>query len=513
MSDKTQSTGESTRELFEKSLASGTSLPAPRPRRDHITIAVILALSILATFVVSRSAKHVLYPYAIDTGEGTILDAAWRASLGKSMYNVVGDAPPYFFTIYNPVLPYLSGLALRFTGPDAAPARIITVLFYAAAAFVVYLFVRRETASRSAAAVAMLFFLVERHLYARAGYLVTDWPAIFFSLLGLYLWRPGGVRRWWAILAFALAFFSKQTFVIAAAAAFASLFLEGKRLESVKLFAAFAAVVAAGIGILSAIFGRAYLTNVFYYAGIAPLEIHRSMNHVGTAVALYFVPVVAWFVFAWKSIRDRSHLLVVIYFVFGLGIAFMSGKVGASRSYLFDFAAALSIIAGLVWAKVEARTCRGALSFPAFTVVVLQIFLIAIGTTYRLSPLGDRTESDRLKDTAISDAFSSVDGLVLTRETGFDFGSRAHAVSDDPYKLMQMIENGNISMDVLLDPVAARRFALVIMPVKEGPWRLFTDELRSRVLQNYSVVREEHGLLFLTPLSDEKAGNDRPVTP
>lgn len=495
------------------SLAGGMSLPPPSRRKDCHASAVVFALTILAALLVVRGTTHLLYPFAIDAGEGTVLDAAWQGSRGQNIYGIAGDSPPYFFTIHNPVLPYLAALMVRIFGPAAWAARLVALACQAGAALLICLFVRRETASRAGGAIAALFFLVERHTYAGAGYLLPDWPAIFFSLLGLYLWLRGGKGRVWAIVSFALAFFSRQASMAAAAAAFVSLFLEGRRAEGIRLFGVFAALLAAGVGICALVFGKAYLVNTFFYASIAPPELHRSFGNVAAVLVIYFVPAAAWLFFARKAAVDRSALLPVTYFVFGLAAVFMSGGAGESSARFFDFAAGLSILAGLVWARVESKILAGKLSFAVVALIVLQMFLVAIGTTYRLSPLGDRARGDFLHDSAIKEAFQDVDGVILTRETGFGFDSRARPFCNDLYILNQLIESGRLSPEAILAPVRNREFAMVIMPEQEITRDFFSGDLRAEVHRNYGVTRRECGELFLVPLTESPSGNAQPFTP
>jgi hypothetical protein len=496
--------------VFAERLGSGMSLPHVPRSTDCVTTAVLFSLGILAVLAAVRIVMHLLYPFPIDTGEGSLLDAAWRVAEGRSIYALL-ENPPYFFIIYNPILPYLAGFVVWIFGPSHAAVRLVAVAFYAGAAFVIYLFVRRETASRTAGVVAALFFVVERHTYSRAGYLVTDWPGIFFSVLGLYLWR--GSRRHLALVAFALAFFSKQTSLMAAAAAFSSLFLEGRRGESVRLLVLFLMTVAAGLAISALFFGRPYFVDTLRYASIAPLELHRSFSHVGVTVAIYFAPVIGWFALARKALRDRSLLLLVAYAVFGGLLAFMSGKVGASRSYLFDFAAALSIIVGYAWAYVESRLMAGKFTFPLAAIVILQVFLMAVGTTCGLSPFGDRTRNDFLHDAEIAEAIEDGHGVIFTREAGFGFGAKAEPLTDDSYKIMQMIEAGEFSPEILLAPIRERVFPMVIMPANEKPWKFFSDELRQAVFDNYVLKREAYGELFLVPREEGGGANGAITAP
>ena len=467
-------------------------------RRDYISSAVVLGLLILTALLGVRIWSTVSYPYVLDTGEGTALSAAFRISEGGAVYAEIGD-PPHFFTTYNPVLPYLCGLAYKVFGPAHAAPRLVAVLFYVGTGLVIYLFIRRETALRSAALVAALFFLVERHLYSRAGYAVTDYPGLFFSVLGLYLWRGGGRLQYAAVISFAVAFFSKQTSLMAAAAAFSALFLEGRRTRSVGLFGIFLLTVGAGIAVGRMLWGHGFIVNTLYYAFTGPFDARMSLYRVTITAVLYAAPIAAWIVYAWKCFKDKRLRLPVLYVFFALVLACTSGKVGASRSYFFDMAAALSIIVGLLWARVNSRIIAGRV--PAWLVAAIgfQMFLIGVAFSYGLSVTGERTRSDFEHDAAVVEAFDSNEGMILYREPGFDINTTAQNVSNDTYKLSQLIRDGVLSSDILVKPVREKAFSMVIMRDKETAWKLFTDELRGEVLANYEVLYETAGEVFLVP--------------
>jgi 4-amino-4-deoxy-L-arabinose transferase-like glycosyltransferase len=475
-------------------------------RWDYLSAAVVLCLLCFAALLAVRIWFAVSYPFVLDTGEGTALSAAFRASRGGTIYGTI-ENPPYFFTIYNPVLPYLCGLAYRVFGPSHVGPRLLVVSFYLGTGLFVYLFLRRETRLRSAALVAALFFLVERHLYSRAGYAVTDYPAIFFSVLGLYLWRGGGRRQYFAVISFALAFFSKQTSLMAAAAAFVSLFLEGRRWRSTGLFALFLLVVGAGTAAGWIMWGRGYIVNTLYYAFTGPFAVRMSIQGVAIAVVLYGAPMLGWLYYAAMSLKDKRLLLPVAYVFFGLLLACTSGKVGASRSYFFDLTAALSIIVGLLWAGVRARLLQGGATPLILAGTGLQVTLIGVGMFFGLSVKGERTASDLAHDTAVFEAFNSVTGMILYREPGFDIDAVAENVSNDTYKLSQLIRDSAVPSDKLIAPVRDRAFSMIIMRKKEDSWTLFTSQLRGEVMSNYDVSYEKFGEAFLVAKQQSGKGN------
>ena len=109
---------------------------------------------------------------------------------------------------------------------------------------------------------------------------------------------------------FALAFFSKQSSLSAAAACFLSLFLEGRRRKSLAFFGLFLLLVGVGLAGCRAVYGRDYFLNAYSYVATAPISLHRSIKHVSVAVVLYIVPLAAWVYLAFRAFRDRGLALI-----------------------------------------------------------------------------------------------------------------------------------------------------------------------------------------------------------
>ena len=472
-------------------------------RRSRVPLLLFAPLSVLAAMLVLRVIAHVVYPFPLDLGEGVVLSTGWAAR-AASPYNVISD-PPCIFTIYNPIYVYLTAACLEWLGAIPLYPRALGALFLFASALVLFRFVKRETGSRAAGLAAAFAFLLARPVYARAGYAVTDWPALFFSLTGLYLWRSGGRTRYLALVSFALAFFSKQVSVIAAAAAFASLFLEGRRLESIRLFALWLALLGAGYAVIAALLGMPFFVNTFSYAGKAAYDALFAARGMALLVTLSIVPFAAWLVFAVRARREPRLLLPALYGAFGFCIALTSGRVGASRSYYFDFVAALAVFAGYLWAAAEARLAAGRSRRLIAALVLLQVALIAVGVVYKLRPLGDPTRSTFLQDREVRLVFFERSGIILARDAGFDLDAPSVGASNDPYKLQQLIEAGVVPPDAVRRHVSAKRFSAIVVPDKKATVTPFDDDTMREVLANYRLLRAAHGISVYVPI-EEPAG-------
>jgi len=463
-------------------------------------------MAILAGLLAVRLWTHIRYPFPLDLGEGTVISSAWFAGRGEPVYRAILQ-PPYIFTIYNPLLVYLGALVFRVFGWHLAGLRIITSAFFIGSAVVVYRFVVNQTGVRTAGVAAALFLVVERHFFSRAGYAVTDFPAIFFSLLGLYFWRLGGRRRYWAIAAFSLAFFSKQTSVAAAAAAIVSMYLEGRRGESVRLLGLLALAIGAGFAICALFFGRIFFVNTIQYPRVAPFSGAAALRGVGVALGLYAFVAGGWLWMLARARRDRGLLLAALYVLFGLLFSFAVGRQGASRSYFFDFAAGLSIVAGYMWAWMRQHWAAGGRAALAAAAVALQMVLIVTGTTYGISPMSDKTRSDFLRDSAVKAMFVEHPGVILCRDGGFEPGTEATGATNDLCKMLQLMGAGALPRDIFLRPAEQGVFSAAIVPGRQGGESSFGAGLLEALETNYVVDHEVLGEKFFVPRREtEEAG-------
>jgi len=472
--------------LVKWAAETGFSLPPRRRSPDYLTPVAVAGLSMLALVLLVRAWSNLVYPYPLDFGEGTVLSTVNLIARGGRPYGIP-DRAPWVLSVYNPLYLYLAAAAVRVFGASPAVPRALSLLFFGGSVWLVFAFVRRETGLRSAALVAALFLAVERHLVARAGFAVVDFGGLFFSLLGLYLWRGTGGRRWWALAVFALAFFTKQTSLVVAAACFSALFLEGRRWESVRLFGVFAVLLAAGLGLCGLAFGRAYFVNAYRYVSSNPFSVRNALAAMSVAAFVCAVPLAGWVWLAVRSLRERRLLLPVAYVFFSFAAAFATGKEGSNRAYFFDFAAALSIVAGLLWAKLAATRLRGALPALAAVPVVAQLFLCALGALYNIDPWGE-SRAELLRDASISAAYESAGGLVLSRQSGFDLGTGAQAGCNDLYQLRYLIEGGILPAGLVTDELERKAFRVVVVPHRERVWSFFDERRMEALERNYSLA-------------------------
>ncbi|MCD6406140.1 MAG: glycosyltransferase family 39 protein [Planctomycetes bacterium] len=449
--------------------------------------AVAVLLFTLAGFILVAGA-NLAASRPIEPSDGGMLSSAWRVSQGKRIFNVL-DEPPYIFNIHNALFIYLSAAVFNLTGPVLWGPRLLGLVFFAGTAGVVFLFVRRRTDSIGAGLVAGLFVLVERHFFARTALAVCDYPAIFFSVLGLFLWDSSGRRKWLAPLAFALAYFSKQSAVLAPAAVLLALVLSRSWREAARFLATYILAMAAGFALAGLLFGRAYFLNTLFYGVKGTFSIRRGARSLAVTPALYPL---AFCTVGWMLARGKgaARLAVPLYAALGAALAFTSGRAGGSRAYSFDLAAALALSAGLAWPRIAGFFAEPSRRVPTLAVAVLfiQMAMVPFGA---FSGHDLRAKWMLWKDAPARGVYAARKasferkGMILSGYTGYDVGTAGRNFTTDPHRLGQLLKTGVLSREPLEAAVEKRTFSAVIIPGRDRGFGIFDQRLKAAVRENY----------------------------
>ncbi len=455
---------------------------------DPATIfAVTVLVLTLAGFVLVAGA-NLAASRPLDPSDGGMLSSAWRVSRGERIFNVL-DKPPYIFNIHNALFIFLSAAVFRLTGPMLWGPRLLGLVFFAGAAGVLFLFVRRHTGSVGAGLVAGLFMLVERHFFSRAALAVCDYPAIFFSVLGLYLWDSADRRKNLAPLAFTLAYFSKQSAALAPAAVFLALVFSKSWREAARFLVAYVLAMAAGFVLAGLLFGRAYFVNTLFYGVKGTFSIWGGTRSLAVTLALYPL---AFCAVGWVLARGKgaTRLVVPLYAALGTALAFTSGRAGGSRAYSFDLAAALALSVGLTWPRVASFFAEPSRRVPALAVAVLfiQMAMVPFGA---FSGLDLRARWMLWKGAPARGVYAARKasferkGMVLSGYTGYDVGTAGRNFTTDPHRLGQLLQVGVLSREPIKAAVKSKAFSAVIIPAPGRGFGILDERLKAAVRENY----------------------------
>lgn len=171
------------------------------------------------------------YPFPLEWMEGHTIDIIQRLLDGKSFYTAPSlEYVPY---IYTPYYFYVSAFVSWFTGVGFFAARLVSLLSTLGICGVLFAWVRKEEQSITAGLIAAGLFIATYKISGR-WFDVSRVDTLYVLLMaaGLYVYRFGTGRYndWLAGMLFALAFFTKQSALIALLpAGLVALKLDGKK--------------------------------------------------------------------------------------------------------------------------------------------------------------------------------------------------------------------------------------------------------------------------------------------
>lgn len=168
--------------------------------------------------------------FQIDYEEGNILNAATRLLHGLTPYPAVGSFP-YIVNCYGPVGYLLSAAGIKVFGLSLFGPRVLVLLSGIGIFFLIAAIVKTLGSRWDVGFLAALSFLCAPLVYYWFPTLRVDFWAIFFSLLGLYVFVK--VPRAWPLvgLIFSAAILTKHTAIGAPAAVFLELLVQKKILR------------------------------------------------------------------------------------------------------------------------------------------------------------------------------------------------------------------------------------------------------------------------------------------
>ncbi len=289
--------------------------------------------------------------------------------------------PPYYPTPYGPLsyvilsVPYR--LSLHTSYPVERGLRMGVLAFFLASVALTFLISRRLTGSTTAALLTVLFAVSSREVGRWPVLIRSDFLALTFALLSVWL-CVGDERRWKFALAAVCAGLSllcKQTFVAMPIAMLAWLLWRQRFSTAVLWIAGVGTTTIAGYAFFIwreplAWQHFAALSHPIYEYRVASSIILRSLRQ---AKVLFFV-LAAYFV--WRH-RQEKPLFVVIYGLTAWLVGVLTiPQVGGNINYFFEFWMAAAILAAPGLLEAERRLRRAPVALTGLLILVT-IYLVA----------------------------------------------------------------------------------------------------------------------------------------
>ena len=444
---------------------------------DRITrfgLLVALAAGVLyAAWFLGRTTS---YPHALDYGEGPLLDQAVRLAHGTSIYRVPGAEPPWTVSNYPPVYPVVEAVFAAVFGPAYWYGRLISVLSLAGSAVLVGAIVQRLTTDRFAAVVSGLLLPASAYVGYWAALARIDNLALLLSLAGLWC-----VLRWDRVAAllaavglFALAVFTRQTYVFAAPLTAFVWLLGRSRRRAFGLVGCLPAVIAVTGLVLNAVTDGGFWFNVVT-ANVNEFRWSGVLYYVQTMPLQIPVLLVAAVAYAVVALRHRLPSARVIgpYLIAGTLLILTTGKLGSSINYLIEFGTGLCLAVGglLAWLRTERPRAfsimLGALAFQSVYSLLVQPWWY--GTT--LEAMDAQASQDRL-----TQVITTARGPILTDQEMGQLPLDGRPIILQPFELTQLSRAGKWDQTPLVASIEQQRYAVILVytipeyPLEQDRW-------------------------------------------
>jgi len=456
--------------------------PAERARsgeagreRGRPPLAPLALAALLAFFVWQFLAKALLYlrsPFSPDYGEGQVLALIQRMQLDGTFF---GDLQRYPMVLsnYPPVFMLLNVPGYQLFGPTLLQPRLISLLTALALAGILFALLRRRTGDPWMAGAFALVFFAPWFVQTWAATARIDLPAQMLSAAGLYafdrLWERGGLRRYLPFLLFGVAFYTRQTTLVAPAAVLGAMLLDPtRRRDFPRALAAFAGpVLAVLLGMTVATRGQAWL-HLFPYAAAADYDLAHMARSYGSFLLLsspLLLLALAGLVRRPRALLRGPNLPFTLFWILSLAALSTIAKEGAGQNYFIEpFVATLLLAAIALGVLVEA----GDVGRRAWPVAVLVAAAAAGFVDHDLKRLHQAIRAPQRARAFIEldSLVKATEGPVLSENLSVVVTNRKRAWVE-PWGMMLLVKKGLWDPGVLVGDCRRQMFELVVTE-----WRL-----------------------------------------
>lgn len=418
----------------------------------------VLACGLLGAWVM-RMVGRMRYPYELSYGEADLLYHALRIGHGGPMYSPT-HVLPYVPNVYGPMFPLLWAPFAAYAGPVFWPGRLLGAITSVAVALCICWLVVRETRDRLAAVIALGVWASANPTYLWSGLARVDMLALALALTGFGLaTSPNRHWRWFSVVLFAAAAYTKQSMLAAPFAAYTWMASRGEGRAALGYFAAWAGVCLVVLGGLSVETAGGAWQEMIGGAVMHPWSLANLLGALRTLVAGDMVLSCLAVVLTALAATHEEARGYALYALSALIVAMAVGKSGAALNYFLEPIALTAVLCGLGVARKRglltgARTWRLAL----MGLIVLQ-FLPRMWT---LSPGAWYPGADSAENRALIAAISRAPEPVLSEHMGAAL--QAHkTVWIEPFANTHLAQRGLWDQSQLVQMIEQRAFSLIVV--------------------------------------------------
>lgn len=436
-----------------------------------------------ATFSLIKSSDILFHKFLLDYGEGVIINFSNLIASGKTYFVDVstmpflqGAYPPAFPVLLAFVSKILPNLSLLFAG------RLLTFIFSIGIFYLIYKIIKAECPESKYSLLFAGLFIASPIFAGWSSLLRVDMLAVFLSLLGIYIFRkyPQSLWRFLSAPVFALAFYTKQSALLAPAALAIYLLINNRR-DFMRFVLIYGGLIASTFYFLNQYLeGRLFL-HLFKYMGFTPLFIPII---IPVYLAFFMVNLPLFYIIKEKGFPTRTSNFYFFYLALSMTSIITIGKPGSNLNYLIEPLVALLLYLGSISKKDGGKIMLVALASQAL------VYSILIGYLFDKQKLIDTRTAQRANE-----YISEKKGLpILSEEPGY-LSINKQPVLYEPFQLGLMGKFGLWDSSKIVDLCNRKYFSLAIVG-----WRIKDDKnLYDCILRNYDLKEKTRDADFFVP--------------
>lgn len=465
----------------------------------------LFAIAALALFLprlllfANITTTFVAWPWQFDYTEGVNLSATVHLAQGQNIYGPNG--PDAFISApYTPLFYLLTAPFTRLFGPSFGLGRALSLLSTLAVAFLLAYAVRSATSKLLPGLLAGALWLSSSPVIVWGALYTQQTIALMWGFTGL-VWamrHPSGRRLYVAALAFALAFYTKQSAIDEAAAVTLWLIINNWR---AGLRFAMWLMVLIGIPFLGAnLLLRGGLWEHIFSNQALPWSMQRFQRLVGRLWGEYW-PLLGLATLCmlgtaasllprirntWPMRVEREEgqagaysgwSLAVIYFAIAQASVFVRlGREGVNYNHMIDVLLPACLLIGFLMGHLFARvatiphrrgpTVRNYLATTYGTVLVsaalvTQFFLLADPHTWYAGAWPGQQVDKQMK--ALSKLVQTTPGDIYSEDTYLALSNNRPILYDDPFMFVNLAAQGRWDDSRLTQLIRDRQFSLIFL--------------------------------------------------
>jgi hypothetical protein len=473
-------------------------------------ILAILAFILGAFGLIYLLTATMWIPYhgQIDFGEGFTMTIAKMWANGTWKWDI--NTEPYLTLMYQPVMFLISVPLIKIFGWSISIGRIISFSASLIALGMIYYIVKKKTGSTILGIIGGLLPITITSYRDFSFMARPDMLSAMFSVIGIWIairWR-NSKWFWISIIAFLLAFFTKQSAVAGVVAVCAvSIIKDFKRGFVYGLIFGF--FVVAGVGIGSMLTNGEYFKHLLLYNTTSPalwdplsigkdnLWIALSTSCGVSALALLYVI---------KVIRSKERLdILSIWFLMTIPInLLMVFRNGGYVNYLMEYMIAGSCCAAIVLpCVIKGLISRSKipLQLASAVIIVLMLFQLSTFSGYGFSHIVPFPDKDTIKtEEEVYEIIKDTNRPIVTENAGFVTNS-GKEVAIEPFVFGNLKRAGIWDDTGFIEKIDNEYYDyLVLRSPAHYPPRIdtghFTLKWMDEIEKNYTVVYQSKETYF-----------------